>query len=388
MKDRKKKILFIGSLPPPYHGSSVYFYNLVNHAGLKEEFDVLCLNTGEVRQDLDNVGRVDFINIKTAINNIFQLIDLCRKERPDLVYINTPQGIAYIREGSFVLIAKLFYKIPVIQHLHGSEFLNFFGRSNFLFKFFINLSQKRVDYSIVLGDNLRYIFRKWNKLENIFTIPNGIEPPADFARRELSGRLPVLFFFGNLYKFKGLLLSLEILEIVKKVYPEIKMNIAGNWGNDSYFNLTISKMKEFFFGAIKEKDLESNINFIGPAYGNDKVELLKNSDILVYPTYMDGFPIVLLDAMSAGCPVVTSKVVGAISEVVVNGETGYLISDYNPENYANAILKIIGDEKHFIKLSANSQKRFREKYSLENNIKNLELIFQKITGERQKKHNK
>lgn len=306
---------------------------------------------------------------------------MCRKERPEIVYINTPQGIAYLREGTFILISKLFYKIPVIQHLHGSEFLNFFSTKNFLFRFFINITQKRVDYSIVLGDNLKYIFRKWNKIENIFSVPNGIEPAANFGKRKLNGKLPVLFFFGNLYKFKGLLLSLEILEIVKEVYPEIKMNIAGNWGNDSYFNLPMSKMKELFFNTIKEKGLEKNINFIGPVYGDDKTELLKNSDILVYPTFMDGFPIVLLDAMSAGCPVVTSKVVGAISEVVVNNETGFLVSDYNPGSYADALLKIIGSPEMFEKFSSNGHDRFKDKYTLKKNIENLESIFQKITVE-------
>lgn len=378
--ENKKKILFVGSLPPPYHGSATYFQNLISHPDIQKRFSVVTYDTSEKRQGLENVGRIDYTNVETAIRNLFQFKKICRKEKPDLVYLNTPQGIAYFREGLFVLITKIFSKALIVQHLHGSEFLNFFGRSNFLLKFFINLTQKKIDYSIVLSKNLKYIFRKWNKLENIFSVPNGIQPDVEFEERELKGRLPVLFFFGNLYKFKGLMLSLEILEIVKRKFPEIKMNIAGNWGYDSYFNLSQNAIKEEFFRTIKEKNLQKNIHFIGPAYGKDKVDLLINSDLLVYPTYMDGFPIVLLEAMSAGCPVVTSRVVGSIPEVVVNNETGYLISDYKPERYADAIMHIINNPDLFKKLSVNSQKRFKEKYTLDKNIKNIINTFEKILG--------
>lgn len=378
----KKKILFVGSLPPPYHGSAIYFKNLISHPLIENKFDVIVLNTGEKREDLGNVGKFDFINVKTAIHNLYQFRRICKKEKPDLIYINTPQGIAYFREGSFVLIAKLFSRAKIIQHLHGSMFLNFFGSSNFLMKFFINITQRRIDYSIVLSENLKYIFRRWNKTENIFSVPNGIEPEEIFPPRKSEDRLPVLFFFGNLYKFKGLFLALDILEAVKKKYPEIKMNIAGNWGYDWYFNITPSRMKDEFFRLVKKKNLESNINFIGPAYGEVKVKLFKDSDILVYPTYMDGFPIVLLEAMSAGCPVLASKVVGSISEVVVNGETGYLIPDYKPERYASVIFKLAGDEKLFEKLSKNAKKRFEEKFTLEKNIENLVSILLNITNER------
>lgn len=378
--ENKKKIIFVGSLPPPYHGSATYFQNLINHPEINKKFKVVVYDTSEKRKDLENVGRIDFINIKTAIGNLFQFKKICRKEKPDLVYLNTPQGIAYFREGLFVLIAKIFSKALIVQHLHGSEFLNFYGRSNFFFKFFINLTQKRINYSIVLSDNLRYIFRKWNKLENIFSVPNGIQPEVDFEQRELNGRLPVLFFFGNLYKFKGLILSLKILEIVRRKFPKIKMNIAGNWGYDSYFNMPQNTIKEEFYKIIRENNLQENINFIGPAYDKDKIELLKNSDILVYPTYMDGFPIVLLEAMSAGCPVVTTRVVGSIPEVVVNNETGFLISDYKPERYADAIIYIINNPDLFSKLSVNSQKRFKEKYTLDKNIKIIINTFEKILG--------
>jgi glycosyltransferase involved in cell wall biosynthesis len=374
----KKKILFVGSLPPPFHGSAVYFYNLINHPIIESKFDVIVLNTGETREDLGNVGKFDFINVKTAIQNLFQFRRICKKEKPDLIYINTPQGIAYFREGSFVLIAKIFSRAKIIQHLHGSMFLNFFGNSNFLMKFFINITQRRINYSIVLSENLKYIFRRWSKKENIFSVPNGIQSEAGYPARKLNGRLPVLFFFGNLYKFKGLFLALDILEIVKKRFPDIKMNIAGNWGYDSYFNISQERMKDEFFRLVKKKNLGNNINFIGPAFGEDKANLLKNSDILVYPTYMDGFPIVLLEAMSAGCPVVSSRTVGSISEVIINNEIGFLISDYSASRYADAICRLLSDAELFEKFSSNAQKRFYENYTLDTNIKKIAETFEKV----------
>jgi glycosyltransferase involved in cell wall biosynthesis len=370
--------LFAGSLPPPYHGSNVYFQNLINHPEIKSRFDVITLETSDPRHDLDNLGKLDYVNIKTALKNLYQFYKICKDRKPDLIYINTPQGIAYIREGFFVVISKLFFKSKIIQHLHGSEFLNFYGRTNFLMKYLINSTQKKIDYSIVLGENLKYIFKKWNKLENIFPVPNGIQPNMKFIKRELNGNLPVLFFFGNLLKFKGIMLALEILYLVKKDYPEIKLNIAGSWGHDWYYGLSQKKVKKEFYDIIKNKNLDANINFIGPVYEDKKAELLNESDILIYPTHMDGFPIVLLEAMSAGCPIISTNVVGAIPEVIVNRETGYLIQDYSAERYAEAVIKIIENPGLFKLMSENARKRFYEKYTFDINIKNIVLVFEEI----------
>jgi glycosyltransferase involved in cell wall biosynthesis len=370
--------LFIGSFPPPYHGSNVYFQKLINNSEINNRFEVITLNTSDPRHDLDNLGKFDFINIKTALKNLYQFYKICKERKPDLIYINTPQGIAYIREGLFVLISKMCSKTKIIQHLHGSEFLNFYGNTNIFMKYLINKTQKKIDYSIVLGDNLRYIFKKWNKLVNIFPVPNGIQPQINYTKRELNGKLPVLFFFGNLLKFKGIMLALEILNIVKKDYPDIKLNIAGSWGHDWYYKLSQEKVKEEFYGIIKKNNLESHINFLGPVYDEKKSDLLKESDIFIYPTHMDGFPIVLLEAMSAGCPIITTKMVGAISEVIVNGETGYLISDYSAERYADAVKKIIGDSKLFSQMSENARNRFDKMYTLDINIKNIVSVFEEI----------
>jgi len=373
--NKKNKILFIGSLPPPYHGSSVYFENLINHPLIKSEFSVFSLNTSDSRSDLDNLGRFDYMNVKTAVKNLFQFYKICRKQKPDLIYINTPQGIAYIREGLFVLISKLFFKSRIIQHLHGSEFLNFYSKANIFMRYFISISQKKIDYSIVLGEKLKHIFIKWQKSENIISLPNGIQSEVTYKGRNVNNRLPILFFFGNLLKFKGLFLSLEVLEIIKKDYPDIKLNVAGKWGHDWYFNLSQEKVKEEFYRMVDEKNLNSNVNFIGSVYHENKINLLENSDILLYPTYIDGFPLVLLDAMSAGCPIVSAGTVGAIPEVVVDGETGFLINNYIAKNYAEAVIKILKDRKLFYYMSLNARKRFEEKYTLDINIRNIVSIF-------------
>jgi glycosyltransferase involved in cell wall biosynthesis len=284
-----------------------------------------------------------------------------------------------------VLIAKIFFKSKIIQHLHGAEFLNFYGKSFAFRKFFIYITQKKIDYSIVLGANLKYIFRKWNKLENIFSVPNGIQSQIKYKEKDSKSKTPVLFFFGNLLKFKGLMLVLEILELIKKEYPEIKLNIAGNWGYDWYYRLPQKEIKEEFYKLVKEKNLGDNLNFIGPVYGKEKIELLENSDILIYPTQMDGFPIVLLEAMEAGCPVITTKLVGAIPEIVVNGETGFLISNYSTEKYAEAIKKLLEDPLLFKSMSLNSRKRYKEKYTLDINIKNIVTVFENVLNGREKK---
>ncbi|MEZ4823125.1 MAG: hypothetical protein R2942_12185 [Ignavibacteria bacterium] len=81
----KKKILLIGSLPPPVHGSNVYFNNLIN-SEIKNEFDIAHLDISDHR-DLKNLSKLDFTNVTLALKSIIDLRKKLKDFRPDLVYI-------------------------------------------------------------------------------------------------------------------------------------------------------------------------------------------------------------------------------------------------------------------------------------------------------------
>ncbi len=170
----KKKIILVGSIPPPYHGSGIYFQNLLN-SKIKDEFDVIHLDISDHR-NLDNLSRLDFTNAYLAVKNIFELIAKLRKHKPDLVYIPVASNfLPYLRDGKFILSASMFSKAKIVIHLHEGKYFReeFFNNSNLLVKYFIKKTLSKVDTAIVLGEKLKYVFEGF--VADVKVCPNGIE---------------------------------------------------------------------------------------------------------------------------------------------------------------------------------------------------------------------
>ena len=358
-----KKVLIIGSIPPPYHGVTIYNYNLLN-SKLKDEFELIHLDISDKR-DLDNIGKLDFHNIFFSLKNCLSLINILLKGKPNIVYLPVSQNIAFIRDGLFILLSHYFSKSKIIIHLHGSNFLNYYLKTNKIMKFIINRSLKKVDRAIVLGDSLTYIFKEWVK--NVIVIPNGIDFYPDLRKKR---RKPFinLGYMGNITDERGILNLIYAVKIIYESFKNFKLIIAGKWMNQDYLKDEVEK-------KIKKYELENFIEFVGYIGGEEKKEFFLNTDIFVCPSINEGQPLVILEAMAARCPIIANKGVGAISETIIDRETGILVDKTKIEELSSAILELIENESLRLEMGNNSYKRFLECYTLDKNIEKLISVF-------------
>ncbi len=127
-------------------------------------------------------------------------------------------------------------------------------------------------------------------------------------------------------------------QLVNKRVRTVKFVIAGDT-----LSLDFKMKIESLISAYK---LNDRVKMVGAVYGNMKDKIFKESDIFVFPTYyeLEAFPLVNLEAMSAGLPVISSDE-GCISEAVIHGKNGYIIDPHNPSQIADYVLKIINDEE-------------------------------------------
>ncbi|RLB00740.1 MAG: glycosyltransferase family 1 protein, partial [Deltaproteobacteria bacterium] len=120
------------------------------------------------------------------------------------------------------------------------------------------------------------------------------------------------------------------------------------------------------------------IFFRGPLYGTEKVRELVSSDIFVFPTHPpEAFPLVILEAMAVGLPIVSTEV-GSIPEIVADGVNGFVVPPRNPQALASAVVHLIKDEIMRQNFGRASRRLFEERYTFESYRKNLYKIFKLI----------
>ena len=143
------------------------------------------------------------------------------------------------------------------------------------------------------------------------------------------------------------------------LYPDI-LDLYGDIGN-------IKK-------ASLERNIQNNISFPGWLDEIERDHYLKMSDIFFLPSYTEGMPMSILEAMGYGLPVVSTNI-GGIPDLVKNNENGYLSDPGNTDEMAENILSILNNEKKRIQMGKKSLEIVREKYSLDKHIEKLKAIY-------------
>ncbi len=366
------KVLIVGPTPPPYHGVTESTKRLLN-SPLQKHFKLIHLDTSDHR-DITNIGTIDFINLWLAFKNLLTLIFYCVRYQPDLVYIPISQTwVGYARDGLFVLIVKWFGGSRVLIHLRGGYFGQFYSNANPLVKWFVNFTMRRIDRVIVLGECFRSIFSHWFSPEAIDVVPNGTDfslPDVNKKFQRSPSKNVTITFISGLMRTKGILDFIKAAKSALKEEPKTQFMVGGEWWE--------SNTKDEAMRLINENRLQDHVNFLGLVTGSEKMHIMEKTDIFVLPTYypFEGHPNVVVEAMAAGCPVISTPH-AAIPETVIDGETGLLIPPKSPEKLAEAMIRLIHDSDLRLRMARNSYKRYKEYYTLERNIELLTESFRR-----------
>lgn len=158
---------------------------------------------------------------------------------------------------------------------------------------------------------------------------------------------------------------IKAMKIVTTKYPDANLVIAGEGPEmENLKNLT------------RELSLENSVEFLGRLQKKDVRKIQKESSILILNSTHESLPIVILESLAVGTPVVATRVSG-IKEVVFQEETGLLIEKGDTPGIANSVIKLFENENLRKTIIDNGKKLIREKFSWEIHIKNLENLFEK-----------
>lgn len=364
---RQNRILFIMQLPPPLHGASQSNSNIANSSFINSNFDVRIVNL-KFANSLSELRRFTLKKVLKAFKYCFVIISVARKFKPDLVYFTlSPNGFAFYRDALYVFIIKIL-RIKIVFHLHGKG-IKKYCESNYF---------KRVLFKKVFqnADVICLTNKLTKDIENVssaqpFIVPNGIPIQKESLNTIIRNNcIPMILYLSNYKESKGILILIDALTILKAQGLNFNARLVGGPSDLSILDLT---------NYIKDKNMEENIEVVGPLYDDKKYSEFKEADIFVFPTFYSNetFGIVNLEAMQFGLPIITTDE-GGISEVVINGQTGFVIEPKNSHELINKLALLINDKKMREEMGIRGKDMFFQHYTLQHFEKNLKEVFETI----------
>jgi glycosyltransferase involved in cell wall biosynthesis len=264
-------------------------------------------------------------------------------ERPDLINAHMPvPGLADVA-------ASVAGRIPFVLTYHAGSM----KKGHLLPDLAVGLYERlqlprllrRADSVICSSDYVREQFLADWKHKSITITPGADETIFKPARVSKTAGSTLLFIgkFGPSYRHKGLGDAISAVAKLKPSHPQIQLLVIGDGDVDYYLSMA------------RALGVESNLDFKGTLDQKQIAALCHTADLLVHPSTNDSFPMVIVEAMAAGLPVVSTRV-GGIPTLIQEGKTGLLVPAGRPTALANAVDQILSDRGYAATLGRAGRK--------------------------------
>lgn len=332
----------------------------------KFSFYVCCLRDkpDDLSFEISEYAQIINLKMKSKFNPlvVFRLLKVIKRIKPEIIHSHLFQARIY------TTFAHLLYRRGVlITHKHS--IVN--PRKHHIFMLLELVAIMFNKKVIAISESVKQSLCKYEFIprEKIFVLTNSIDylkfNEASKNKTYLIDKSIVIGTVGRVEREKGINYLLLAMEIILKQHPYAKLEIIGDGSRFNELKSLAEKIgisnSVIFFGKL--------VNTI-PNYGR--------MDVFVLPSILEGFGLVLLEAMAAGIPVVATNVHG-IKEVVVDGKSGILVPPKNPEAIAQAVTRIIEDPQlsnHLIEEGFNRARLF----DIQEHLLKLENLYNNLLG--------
>lgn len=326
----RKHILFFTPLPPPVHGAAVVSEQIKDSMPINEAFACDFINSSTSRT-VDEVNHFSTAKPFRHLHIFFKTLWKLCTNRYDLCYMAiTCHGKSFLKDAPFVLLCKLFGR-KIVIHQHNKGMADDVDRWPYRWLLPAVYKDTKV---ILLSWRLYDDISRIVPMENVMICPNGIKVQNNSGQKH--NAIPKLLFLSNLIESKGVIVLLDALKILADKGHTFVCDFVG--GESKAID------SERFTKEVAMRGLDERVFYHGKKYGGEKEQFLEESDIFIFPTENECFPLVLLEAMSHALPVVTTDE-GGIPDIVEDGVNGLICQKHNPESLANSIAKLLENEE-------------------------------------------
>jgi len=312
---------------------------LWQRSGLLEENTITYLPT------VDDSGRSKFILLLKSLAHFFVSLPFNR-----VVYIHTASFNSFYRKSLFIFLGGLFRK-KIVLHIHPSYFYQFITGFSGLKKklFFWLLSQ--VDIFVLLTEDMQRKIYSLFPGKPVHVLRNPVDVSAMHCPDKVERDKKRLLFLGWFNFGKGVYDLVDAAEILAKEGMDFII--------DFYGTKEVDKLRSY----ISERNLDSFVKVHGWANEKQKLEALHRSTALILPSHSEGIPNVILEAMAAKIPIV-STLVGGLTEILRNGKNAIIVEPKNAHDLAEKIKFVLDNQSYCNDLTEIAYMEACEKYDL------------------------
>src|SRR3954468_4332854 len=273
---------------------------------------------------------------------------LLARHRHMVVHVHVSGG-AFWREAAFMAAARA-TGCPILLHLHGT---GFDGR----IAWFI----QRAAATVVPCESMRTWVKSGVRSADVVVVP----PPVAISVSEVPSKPNLVVFLGRLEADKGIYDLLDALAGVRASLPDVRLACAGDGDR-----IGVARYAEML-------GLADAVKFTGYVGPSGKRALFESAAVLALPSYDEALPVSLLEAMSAGVPVVASSV-GGIPEVVVDRVSGLLVPPGDKTSLERALTRILAEPALAARLPAAARESARTRFAPERSLAMLEDVYESL----------
>ncbi len=334
--------------------------------GLKNKFTFFPFYTDR-RFGKGDRARMNIFNLFYFLKHLVLLVGRLLWHRPQIFHYAITSEWNLEKSFLFLATARLF-GTKTVGHLHGGSFDAFWDTLPEARKRRNLRHARRLDAFVALGE----WWRRW-AIEHmdldparVYVVNNPI--PSEFERavlRQPPAENDEIFFLGSIGKRKGVYDILAAAALLKDRGVPLSITLAGP--EEKANELALART------IIAERCLD-NVRLIPPVHGKEKIDLFRTKGILLFPSYNENLPLVVLEAAAAARAIITTRV-GAIPEFFTHRASALFVSAGNVEEIVSAVLEVKHDTAFRRRLGVSARTVFIERLSRERIMQSMETVY-------------
>ena len=366
---KKSKLLIVGAFPPKnkdIYGGILKSCNIISKSEIYNKFEVITIDSCQI----SNPPPIFLIRSILAIKRIIILLFKLISNKPHVALIFSSDGASAIEKGFMILMCN-YFRCKTLIFPRAGKLINQVENSQLMFKIisflyskssmFLCQGKKWEQFALKvlkINSNKVKIINNWTATKELIKIGKH----RNYNKKNKSYKL---LFVGWVEKDKGVFDLIQTLNNLDKKGKNLNLTFVGD-----------GTAKNSLIKYVNKNKLK-NVNFLGWLRDDELNKVYAYHDIFVFPSWYEGMPNVVIEAMASGMAIVSSSA-GVISDHLINGEHALLSNPKEKNIFQKNLEKIISNENLMKKIALNGHRLAKSKFSSDEGISQLVTIFNRL----------